>query len=686
MNTTTTTLSRTVLALCLALGGASVVGCSESSTIDNADQLAENIRRQQVDGFVQTFALELPSRAVRAAEQRAETPQLVSSFDEVSQFESDPMFRGLIAELYQERAYSPVFVQGSTLAPAGRQAIEVLSAAGLHGLDPQNYHVQAIIALNERLARGAELEAFRQRFVLTPEDENQLVGWVSAHAGADETLPAVNAVFDRIATAQSDSESPLPRVTQAINELRVLIEDVATAGPEIELRLMSGVMRYANDLKFSHIDPLLPSEIAERGWDISTEEGVQSVVRTRLATGIREAIHSDVGAWMAALSPPVEQYRRLLDGVVEYTNYVQAGGWEPVELPLDMGSGASSADVLALRVRLASENYLPLSAVQNREWDQELRDAVEHYQTTHQLNITGRISEETLMSLNVPAARRLAQVHTTQERWRNARSLRHAGQEFVWVNVPDFHAELWDQDERVYRWRVVTGRPRYSRDRRGNEVVQGRTVLFSDTMLYIVFNPYWNVPSDIRDNEYQPLMDADPNWLYDNGFELVTTESGGDYLRQLPGPANALGIVKFLFPNEHDIYMHDTPSRSLFSRSIRAFSHGCIRIENPLDFARLLLRRDRGWSESYTEDYVLDQLASGAEKWVSLVRPLPVHIEYFGVRGDDGGRMNYLADIYRYDRDRVDEIEALITARYSNDEAVIVDDEATSDASTSAME
>lgn len=655
--------ARPVLALCIALGLASATGCSESSTIDNADQLADNIRRQQVDGFVQTFALELPSRAARAAEQRATTPQLASSFDAASEFETDPLFRGLIAELYQERAYTPVFVQGSSLAPAGSQALGVLSQARLHGLDPENYHAQSVQALAARLARGAELESFRERFILTPEDENQLVEWVSSHAGTDETLPAVNAVFERVANASTPSESPLPRITQAIDELRGLIEDVATAGPELELRLMSGVMRYANDMKFAHMDPLLPSYINEQGWDISSDEGVQAVVRQRLATGIREAIHSDFGDWMEGLAPAAQQYERLLEGVAEYTAYVDNGGWMPVELPDGMGPDARAADVLSLRARLAAENYLPVSSVQNSEWDLELRNAVEHYQTTHQLNVTGRITEETLMSLNVPAERRLAQIHATQERWRNARSLRHAGQEFVWVNVPDFHAELWDQDERIYRWRVVTGRPRYSRDRRGNEVVQGRTVLFSDTMLYVVFNPYWNVPSDIRDNEYQPLIDADPNWLFDNGFELVVTESGSDYLRQLPGPSNALGAVKFLFPNEHDIYMHDTPSRNLFSRPIRAFSHGCVRIENPLDFARLLLRRDRGWTESYTEDYVMDQLASGEEKWVSLVRPLPVHIEYFSVRGDDDGRMNFLADIYRYDRTRVDEIEAEIVAR-----------------------
>ena len=136
-------------------------------------------------------------------------------------------------------------------------------------------------------------------------------------------------------------------------------------------------------------------------------------------------------------------------------------------------------------------------------------------------------------------------------------------------------------------------------------------------------------------------------------------------------------VVKFLFPNEHDIYMHDTPSRNLFSRPIRAFSHGCVRIENPLDFARLLLRRDRGWSERYTEEYVMEQLEAGEEKWVSLVQPLPVHIEYFSVRGDDDGRMNFLADIYRYDRARVDEIEAEIMARTTT--AVAGDAEAMND-------
>jgi murein L,D-transpeptidase YcbB/YkuD len=332
-------------------------------------------------------------------------------------------------------------------------------------------------------------------------------------------------------------------------------------------------------------------------------------------------------------------------------------------VPIDMGSGASAEHVLALRQRLAAENYLPADAVQIPAWDSPLGSAVEHYQTTHQLSITGTVSEETLSSLNVSAVRRLAQIHTTMERWRNARSLRHVHGEYIAVSLPDFHAELWDRDERVYRWRVIIGRTRNVRTRGGGTEVQGLTPLFSDTMLYVVFNPYWNVPRDIRNDEYQPLIDADPNWLFDNGFEMVTNADGSDFLRQLPGPGNALGVVKFLFPNEHDVYMHDTPTRNLFSRTIRAFSHGCVRVHEPLQLAHVLLQRDRDWSEFQTEAYIEDQLESGEEKWVSLTRPIPIHIEYYSVRGDDDGRMNFLADIYRHDRARVDELEARLLAQ-----------------------
>jgi murein L,D-transpeptidase YcbB/YkuD len=541
-----------------------------------------------------------------------------------------------------------VFVSGSHLTPAGEALLAALRGTQDHGLYASDYWLTEIVTLQERLAAGTRLEEIRTRLQMTPEDQGALLAWVETQTATDQTLPAVDAVFSVV--AEPGADNPLPRYAETIEQLASSIEAVAQSGPALELYLASAALRYARDMRFENLDGLIPADAAARGWNLEDENSHAAIVSERVAEAWTAALGGDFAAWLSTLPPQFEQYDRLVAGAAQYRGFVERGGWRPLTVPVDLSLGDQGPDVVSLRERLAAEQYFE-GDVTNPVFDAPLRDALEVYQETHQLNVTGTVSEETLASLNVPADRRLAQIYVTLDRWRHSRVERHVGGEYIWVNVPDFHAELWDTNELVYRWRVVTGQPRRFRDGR----VEGRTPLFSDTMLYVVFNPYWNVPREIRESEYQHLIDADPLWLSTNGFEIVTTEDGGDFLRQLPGPGNALGRVKFLFPNEHDVYMHDTPSRNLFSRPVRAFSHGCVRVHEPLDLARLLLSRDNGWSESRTDDFIEEQLLEGTEQWVNLRNPLSIHIEYYTVRGDENGRMHFLADIYRYDRQRVNE-------------------------------
>jgi murein L,D-transpeptidase YcbB/YkuD len=622
--------------------------CTEPVAPDNSDTVAENIRAQQVETFIRSFALEAPDRAIRAAEARVTLPTLQAALTQGLDFETDSALQNILREGYAARAWQPVFVNGSHLTPAGEALLAALRGTQDHGLYASDYWLTEIVTLQERLAAGTRLEEIRTRLQMTPEDQGALLAWVETQTATDQTLPAVDAVFSVV--AEPGADNPLPRYAETIEQLASSIEAVAQSGPALELYLASAALRYARDMRFENLDGLIPADAAARGWNLEDENSHAAIVSERVAEAWTAAIGGDFAAWLSTLPPQFEQYDRLVAGAAQYRGFVERGGWRPLTVPVDLSLGDQGPDVVSLRERLAAEQYFE-GDVTNPVFDAPLRDALEVYQETHQLNVTGTVSEETLASLNVPADRRLAQIYVTLDRWRHSRVERHVGGEYIWVNVPDFHAELWDTNELVYRWRVVTGQPRRFRDGR----VEGRTPMFSDTMLYVVFNPYWNVPREIRESEYQHLIDADPLWLSTNGFEIVTTEDGGDFLRQLPGPGNALGQVKFLFPNEHDVYMHDTPSRNLFSRPVRAFSHGCVRVHEPLDLARLLLSRDMGWSESRTDDFIEEQLLEGTEQWVNLRNPLSIHIEYYTVRGDENGRMHFLADIYRYDRQRVNE-------------------------------
>jgi hypothetical protein len=641
-------------------------GCSGGEAEARAQEFSATIQRQQVEHFVRTFSIEAPARAFALAEQQAHTPTVADLLSRGEFPENTSVFeRELIATMYQARGMMPAFVENAHLTEDGRAVAELLLHPERHAIDGAQLGTPEIA---NRLAALQSIDSANragQTLTLSTEDEASLVGWMQQRVALDSTLPASDAVFAAISVA--GPENPLPDFAAGISTLADALSLAATAAPELELLLARGLIRYGTVQLWGNVNLVRPDEATARGWDLENTDAHGAVVEARVRDAV-DAFGTAPGAFVALipqLQPPGEQYPRLLRGLAEYEGYVEAGGWERVDYTAELQVGSRGPVVAALRRRLAAERYYT-GDLASEVFDAPLRDAVRAYQATHQMTETGIFNEETATSINIPAERRLAQIIVTLNHWRTARSTRDVDRERITVSIPDFHGELWDGSERVRRWRVITGRTMNVRGRNGETEIAGRTPLFSDTMLYVVFNPYWNVPPSIRDGEYQANIDADPNWLVDNGFELVQNESGGDWLRQLPGPSNLLGAVKFLFPNEHDVYMHDTPSKRLFERSIRAFSHGCIRTQDPLELAAVLVSRDREWTMARTERWIEEQQATGIEQWLTLRNPLPVHIEYFAVRGDDDGRMHFLADVYRYDRPLVDAAEEQVRIRFGH--------------------
>lgn len=648
---------RSILLCSLVVAAIGATGCANHAAESRYDALEAQIRDQELEHFVRTFALTLPERAIAWSEERAHTPTIASILERGDiAFEDDAARRELVTLLFAERDYAHLFVFGTQLTNDGRALVDALLHADQHALDPDDYHAEAIRHHLAVLERAGDLSTLIDRLQLSWEDEALVLAHLRAAGGLDGTLPDPDAAFAELATASPDH--PLPDFASAIEELTATLEVVAESGPTLELLLASGFLRFAADQRLSNMFFVDDATREAQGWDPDDEAQVPAILRALQGQTFREASEArGFRAVIADLEPPYEQYRRLVDGLATYREFERAGGWSPLETRRAWNLGRSGDGVLEIRRRLASEDYFD-GDLEDPTYDRSLRDAVREYQRTHQLRETGTMTDETYASMNVPVERRIAQIMLSLNKWRASRRAMDAGGEYIWVNIPDFHAELWEGDERVRRWRIVVGRQFWRRDpRTGERERAGRTPIFSDRMEYIVFNPYWNVPNTIRREEYDHLIEEDPNWLADNGFEFFYDSQGNEWLRQIPGPQNALGLVKFLFPNEHDVYMHDTNARHLFDRATRSFSHGCMRVDEPMELAHVLLQRDRGWTRRRTERFIEQKMESGEEEWVTLIDALPVHVEYIGVRGGDDGRMHFLADPYRFDRPQVDAIE-----------------------------
>lgn len=652
-------IQRTASAFLLFLALAPAA-CSEGAAEVRTDEIARSIREEQLDRFLARFLEQAPERAAAVADGQVERVSLSERLRAGVDFVDDPVIASVLLEFYEARGRTSFFVVDGHLSVDGEAALARLDDAWAHGLDPERYGVSALHALHEDLRSAESIATLREQLVLDAEERASLRAWLTEQTGLDETLPTDDAVFQRLLGDTQDN--PVPRLRTAIASLAEARSTRSSAGPELELRLFAGLLTYAVDNRYGNFNAIPRELVRERNWNITSAESRDEILGSVLRSALGDALERGFSSWIQQLEPQHPQYPRLVAGVREYVGYVQAGGWGEVDLPTISRVGATHANIPALRRRLAAENYFRGDLTSN-VFDRELRDAVLAYQATHQMNEDGQIREEVITSLNLSAERRLAQILATMDRWRNARSVREAGKEFIWVNIPEFYAEIWDQGERIHRWRVIVGRTLMQRQ--GNQtVIRGRTPEFSNLMRYIVFNPYWNVPQSIRRTEYDHLIAEDPNWLGDNGFEIIQTANGGELLRQVPGPRNALGQVKFLFPNEHDVYLHDTPTRRLFDRTMRSFSHGCVRVDQPMDLAHLLVKRDRGWSDAQTAAYIERMMNTGTEQWMSLQRLIPIHIEYYPVTGSDSGRIEFLADIYRYDREAWDEREEWVRSRW----------------------
>jgi L,D-transpeptidase YcbB len=449
--------------------------------------------------------------------------------------------------------------------------------------------------------------------------------WVDAKGPSSEG----NAVHEAVGRAWEDGLPPVRYrhdvATAILNRLNARDEaelhDSLVVGhlADLDLLLTEGFNRLARDLVAGMLDP------AEAGLEylIDREAAPDGAVLNRVLAGAAPA------ELVSELRPSIPHYERMRTVLLAFHAAQSRGGWGSINTGTKLEEGVRGEGVTQLRQRLldgvdAAEAALARAGAADPSlFDADLKRAVQHFQDRHAIAPDGAAGAATLRELNHSVSEWIAEVQLNLDRWRWLPN--DLGDRYVIVNIAGFELEVVDEGRIIESMNVVVGE------------LSTRTPIFSDSIRHVVVNPYWNVPDGIMARKIGPAMAQDPNYLAKHDMEMVNGR-----VRQRPGPQNSLGRYKFIFPNEHDVYLHDTPDGHLFSRAARAFSSGCVRIERPRDFARLLLQLQT----SRDPDSLDAIFASGKEQWIKLDRPLPVYLLYFTAWAQEDGSVRFHHDVY----------------------------------------
>jgi len=417
-----------------------------------------------------------------------------------------------------------------------------------------------------------------------------------------------------------------------------------TAGFDVALTICT--MRYVSALRLGRVNPKhlnFDLDVEHKRYDLA------QVVRDQLLSG------SDISAVLDGIEPPFAGYRRTEQALALYLELARTDDGEKLPIPakpIDPGQTYAGVPRLSRLLRLVGD--LPPDVVLGdaQVYDGALAEAVKRFQRRHGLDDDGRLGSETVKKLNVSFSDRVRQLQLTLERWRWL-PVQFSGPPIL-VNIPDFRLRAIDENNNVVmEMRVVVGK-----------AMRTQTPVFTRDMTYVVLRPYWNVPPSILRGEIVPAIQRNRNYVANKNYEvtthdgkLVTSDEVSDHVlaqlkagklsvRQKPGPANALGLVKLMFPNEYNVYLHSTPAQQLFSRSRRDFSHGCIRVEKPAELATWALRNNSGW----TLARVRQEMQNGGDNvTVRLAQSVPVFIIYGTAVAYANDEVHFYDDIYGHD-------------------------------------
>jgi len=471
--------------------------------------------------------------------------------------------------------------------------------------------------------------------------------WVRGMQPSPQALQIIALIQQAEEKGLSPDDYDAPRWAARLARLKPTVAQPTEADAlRFDVALTVCVMRYISDLHIGKVNP----KHFDFGLDVETKKyDLPDFLKDHVVDG------SDVTTALAQVEPPYPGYRRTLEALRTYLALAKHSDDSKLPVPkktIAPGDTYAGISQLAQKLRLVGD--LPDSAViapDTTVYQGPLVDAIKTFQQRHGRDPDGRIGAQTLADLNVPLAVRVRQMQLTLERWRWL-PLAYGASPIV-ANIPEFRLRAYDEKFKVaLTMNVVVGKA-YDHD----------TPIFVDRMEYLVFRPYWSVPYAIARAEFFSRIARDPDYLEKKGFEVVDSRqkvvasgavsselleqlrAGKLFIRQKPGPKNSLGLLKFIFPNNFNIYMHDTPEQEFFSRSRRDFSHGCIRLERPADLAAFVLRNNSGWDM----DRIRAAMKGDTTQQVNLARPIPVLILYGTVIVPEDGLVHFYDDIYGHD-------------------------------------
>ncbi len=499
--------------------------------------------------------------------------------------------------------------------------------------------VAALLAIGGPAA--AQVSPFSQSVAISAAEDGDIAAIYAARnytpiwTSADNALH--RAALLSVLAGAADHGLPTAKYDPAV--LTQLLQNAVTEGDRgrAEVAMTRALIGYMHDLRLGIVSPrsVDATIVIER-----PDFDAQAMVAAFLAAPSPERFLRD-------LAPKTPEYALLMRERLRLQALMAAGGWgEPVAAER-LSPGDTGVAVIALRDRLVRMGYLPRSVT--AVYDADMQRGIQRFQLNHGLEADGVAGASTIAALNLPADERLQSVIVAMERLRwigdTPRGDRH-----IWVNLPDFTAKIIDHGRVTFSTRAVIGKDEEDR----------HTPEFSDVMEFMVVNPSWSVPRSITVKEYLPLLQRNRNAVghlnvIDRNGRVVPrgnvnfasyNERNFPYaLRQAPSDGNALGEVKFMFPNEYNIYLHDTPAKDLFAHEVRAYSHGCVRLGSPVDFAYALLAMQ---SDDPEGDYGRAR-RSGAETPITLEQSVPVHLVYFTAWPTSRGQIGYRQDVYGRD-------------------------------------
>ncbi|MBM7067418.1 L,D-transpeptidase family protein [Actibacterium sp. 188UL27-1] len=496
-----------------------------------------------------------------------------------------------------------------------------------------------LAALFLPLMAAAEVTAFKQAVAEAAADDRGVAefyrsnGYQPIFTGQDDQIRRA-ALIKALNAAEIHG---LPAQRYSIDALTTAFTDADTPRSRGYAEVVAAKMfaSYARDLQTGVLEP--------RKVDAGIVREIPRRDPTKLLTDFAKA---SPDAFLRSLAPQTPEYARLMKEKIRLQQVVSRGDWGAKVNAKALKPGETGPAVVDLRNRLTSIGYMRRSASQT--YDASLQKAVQQFQLDHGLESDGVAGASTIAMVNINASTRLEQVMVAMERERWINFPR--GQRHILVNITDFSAAIMDDNKVTFRTRSVVGANQGDR----------RTPEFSDVMEHMVINPTWHVPRSIATKEYLPMFKRNPNAashlrLIDRrgravsraniNFSRYTARNFPYAVKQPPSRRNALGLVKFMFPNKYNIYLHDTPAKKLFAHESRAYSHGCVRLNDPFDFAYALLAKQ-------SDDPVglfQSKLGTGRETLVKLEQPVPVHLIYRTAFTPAKGRINFRRDIYGRD-------------------------------------